>query len=126
MNGTRKIDEGTRCIVYTRVSTTKQAAAEKASLDDQLAKCRALAKAHGHDDPAVWDDPGKSGTDPRRLDALVEWCEAHPRDGLVVAWSPDRFARIGSEVVGYYTVRLRNAGWDLRYVDMKRTGVQMV
>ncbi len=127
MTPRRNVAVDARCIIYTRVSTARQASAEKASLDDQLRRCRALAADLGHQSPTVWEDPGRSGTDPRRLEELVNWCEAHPRrDGLVVVWSPDRFARIGSEVVGYYTVRLRKAGWDLRYVDMARTGVQMV
>jgi DNA invertase Pin-like site-specific DNA recombinase len=126
----RAISAATRCIIYTRVSTAQQATAEKASLNDQLRRCRALATQHGHDDPSVWDDPGRSGTDPRRLDALVQWCEQHPhsgkRRGLVVCYSPDRFARLGTELVGFYTVRLRQAGWDLVYVDLPRTGNAMV
>src|SRR5947208_579474 len=120
---TRHVSNGTRCLIYTRVSTARQATADKASLDDQLRRCRALAAEHGHRNPATWEDPGRSGTDPKRLEELVAWCEAHPGPGLVVVFSPDRFARIGSEVVGYYTVRLRKAGWDLRYVDLTRTGV---
>lgn len=121
------IDAGARCLIYTRVSTDRQATPEKASLDAQLAACRQLAAKHGHANPALWDDPGRSGTDPRRLDELVAWCEAHRRrDGLVVVYSPDRFARLGSEEVGYYTIRLRKAGWDIRYVDLARTGNRMV
>jgi DNA invertase Pin-like site-specific DNA recombinase len=120
---TRTIPESARAIVYTRVSTRKQAAPEKASLDDQLRRCRALAAELGHPDPYVWEDPGKKGADRRRLDELVAWCEAHGRsDGVVVVWSPDRFARIGADVVGHYTTRLKDAGWDLQYVDMRRTG----
>src|SRR3989442_360613 len=125
MTPRRDVAAAARCLIYTRVSTARQAASEKASLDDQLRRCRALAKEHGHADPAVWEDPGKSGTDPRRLDALVGWCEQHPgRDCLVVVWSPDRFARIGSDVVGYYTVRLRQGGGGPRLVAMRPTGGQ--
>jgi len=126
----RAISAATKCILYVRVSTGKQAAADKASLADQEQRCRTLAAKRGHPAPAVWPDPGRSGTDPRRLDELVSWCEQHPHHGkqrgLVVAYSPDRFARLGTELVGYYTVRLRHAGWDLEYVDLQRTGNAMV
>ncbi len=126
----RDLAPTTRCILYVRVSTPKQAASDKASLVDQEQRCRKLAATRGHPAPALWPDPGRSGTDPRRLDALVHWCEQHPRRGkqrgLVVCYSPDRFARLGTELVGYYTVRLRHAGWDTEYVDLQRTGNAMV
>src|SRR5437660_307415 len=122
----RPVPPGTRCIIYTRVSTAKQATGEKASLVEQERQCRTLAATHGHAHPYLWDDPGKSGTDPRRLEELAAWCEAHPSRGLVVVYSPDRFARLGSQKVGYYTERLARAGWDLRYVDLARSGNAMV
>lgn len=127
---TRDVPSDTLCLVYARVSTDKQATGDKASLVDQERKSRTLAAALGYPVQHVWSDPGRSGTDPRRLDELVAWCEEHRRGakrrGLIVTYSPDRFARLGTQLVGFYAERLNRAGWDLRYVDLERTGNALV
>ncbi len=63
------------------------------------------------------------------MEELVAWCEQHRRTrdrGLIVTYSPDRFARLGTRLVGFYEERLHRAGWDLRYVDLERTGNALV
>lgn len=125
----REIPDSATCLLYARVSTTAQAESDRASLLDQEQKCRALAAKLGYPTPVLWSDPGVSGTNPARLEALATWCEAHPRHGkrgLVVCFSPDRFARLGTALVGFYSTRLDRAGWELRYVDLDRTGNALV
>jgi len=125
----RNIPDAATCLVYARVSTDAQAATDRASLAEQERQCRALALKLGYNEAELWNDPGRSGTDPRRLEELAAWCEAHPRTrrrGLVVTYSPDRFARLGTQLVGFYAERLTRAGWELRYVDLARTGNALV
>jgi DNA invertase Pin-like site-specific DNA recombinase len=102
-----------KAIIYTRVSTTTQAA-EGVSLDAQQAKARSWAEANSYEVAAVYSDAGISGKKaanrPGLQQALDEVCSA--RGNVLVVYSLSRLARSTKDCITIAD-RLEKAGADL-------------
>lgn len=99
-------------IIYTRVSTARQAA-DDLPLAGQLDRCKAKAAELGADVLAVFSDPGISGREEFRpgFQEAIAYCEEHQVD-FFVTWSGSRFAR-DHIVAGMYKRRLQKRGTQL-------------
>ncbi len=85
----------TKCALYCRVSTEKQAEDDKTSLEEQERVCREFAERQGWAVEKVYVDPGISGETiderPAMRNLLIE--AAGGKFGVVVAQHQDRLAR---------------------------------
>lgn len=115
MDGTQA---GRRAIIYTRVSTGKQAESGL-SLDDQRQQCLAAVGARGWVVAGEATDQGLSG---RRADnrpglgAALDQLDAGEADALVVA-KLDRLARSTVDL-GQIMARAERHGWTLVLLDL--------
>lgn len=111
---------------YARVSTTKQADAEKVSLPLQIQAVVALAEKKGAvlDPRFIIKDPGKSGRTAERRPGfmrLEKLCEANPRSrekpGHLYFLSDDRFGRFFEpDEATYWQVHFRKMyGWHVYF-----------
>jgi DNA invertase Pin-like site-specific DNA recombinase len=82
------------CLVYTRVSTDRQAE-EGYSLREQEASCRRLAEQRGYQVLGVYREEGASGTTTNRpqFQAMLDRCSEDRRVKAVIVIHTDRFAR---------------------------------
>lgn len=85
----------TKCVLYTRVSTGRQAESGL-GLEAQLARCRKIAEEHGYEIVDALADPaisGKDGIEERPgLKRVIELAARNP-DMAVVTYSLSRLAR---------------------------------
>lgn len=105
-------------IGYLRVSTEGQARDDRASLPQQEAAIRALAKRRGFELGALFTDPGVSGGSAARpaFQALLAYCASAPRDGqdpgYVLVLNDSRWGRFENpEEATYWRVHLQRHGW---------------
>ena len=85
----------TRCAIYARVSTTKQAD-QNISIPDQLRRCREFAQARGMEIAAEFVDLGASARDDRRpqFQNMIESAHAKPKPfDIILIHSFSRFFR---------------------------------
>ena len=82
------------CYIYTRVSTEEQAEHGQ-SLEAQEKVCKQFAKDNGLKVLDIFQDPGRSGSDPNRpgLRDLVKRCEEDQRVDTIITQDIDRLAR---------------------------------
>lgn len=94
------------CVVYTRVSTTDQAAPGHFSLDAQAALCRQYATAHQLTVLEVLRDEGYSGRTTSRpgLRRLLEYSSPHPPKPIHAILVQDT-SRVGRDTTEYLIFR---------------------
>ena len=103
----------TKIVGYCRVSTTEQAADDRASMASQESAIRALAMIHGIKDVEIFADPGISGALPLNERPAGSRLSAALRPGtIVVASKLDRIFRSASDALA--TVE----AWKTRGVDL--------
>lgn len=106
------MEKGRQAVIYTRVSTTRQAD-EGVSLDAQLAKGRAWCLAMGYQVSAEFCDAGISGkradNRPELQAALAAVCAS---GGTLIVYSLSRLARSTKDAIGM-AEKLDRAGADL-------------
>ncbi len=115
-------------IVYTRVSTKRQAEPDKSSLHRQDDACRQYAAANGIEivHPTFCDAglSGERGDNRPAFVALVEYCEANARphgDGVILCEAVDRMGRFEYlDEFGHWTFRCRRAGWVWVFLDIEQ------
>src|ERR1700748_53605 len=102
-----------KAIIYTRVSTTTQAA-EGVSLDAQQARAKSWAEANGYEVAAGYSDAGlpgkKAASGPGLQQALDDVCSS--RGNVLVVYSLSRLARSTKDCITIAD-RLEKAGADL-------------
>jgi DNA invertase Pin-like site-specific DNA recombinase len=120
--------DSARCVVYARVSTDSQAAADRVSLAEQERQCREFAAKRDWQVAYVWTDAGVSGRDEERLERLAHWCEQHPRrdaqGGRIVVLNASRWGRFphSPDASSFFKHWLRRCGWLVEFVQHPSTG----
>ena len=99
----------TRCVIYTRVSTTGQ------TIDNQLNVLREIAKLKGYEIVKEYADEGISGAkgreDRKGFDELIKDATRKKFD-LILCWSVDRLGRNLSHLVSFLN-EIQSVGCDL-------------
>jgi DNA invertase Pin-like site-specific DNA recombinase len=119
------IPNDVRCIGYARVSTERQADADRTSIADQVAAINAKAAKLGLEVGAWFKDEGASGATVAERPAFREMlvaCEALPRSakspGVVLVLNDSRFGRFPDpDEAAALRFRLKQAGWHVRFCE---------
>jgi DNA invertase Pin-like site-specific DNA recombinase len=108
------------CVGYCRVSTERQADADRTSIADQQTAIRALAARLNLEVGRWFLDEGASGASADRpaFNELFAFCEAHSDGGTILILNDSRFGRFEDpDEAAALRFRLKCAGWSVRFCE---------